>query len=857
MDEGTGQACLVLPLPVAVARLRTAAGVLSGSALNNGDSDRVARMLALDPAAWTPGLVEAAAVVVACYPQLLTARGVDPALLPKPHQPAPSPRHPTPSQPGAAAPVGERDARVAAAFTEAAALDQQKAADAHAAATAPFEFDGSLDGLRGIPVTELAAVTDKAWERWEGGGLSSLYDLLMHIPLRYVDRTAVTPIAALTVGQPGTVIGTVDTARVDTARTGARLAKVTVKDATGRIECVWFQSPWQAKRVKRGDEVLVQGTLSARETPNGKRFVSMQQPLMDVIGDRTAWLLPIYPQSGETITSGDGTKVWKATLTTWQIHRAAMEAVARLGATLTDPVPGDVIARRGLMGRALAYRQVHHPSAVGDEKKGRDRLAYDELLAMQLAYGMRRASAATAPGHAHAITGTLTGGLTASLPYALTGAQQRATTAIAEHMKAAHPMNVLLQGDVGAGKTLVATLTLLMAVEAGGQGALMAPTEILATQLHAELTARLSGLTKADGQPITVGLVTNRVRSKARRETLARLADGTLDLIVGTHALLSDDVAFHNLTAVVIDEQHRFGVEQRAALRDKATITPDVMVMTATPIPRTAAMTVFGDLDLIVLDELPPGRTPITTTWVPTLVDPSDPFDPVWDTVRAHAASGHQTYVVCPLVEDSETRAAANANDTAAQLREHGLHGLSVGVVHGKMDPNERAATMGEFAAGRLDVLVATTVIEVGVNVPNATCIVILDPGSFGIAQLHQLRGRVGRGAHASQCILAGQVTSDTGVERMTVLCASTDGFVLAEKDLQLRGAGEVFGARQSGLSDLRVASLTGDPELMLAAREDAKELLAGDPGLLRRPGLRNEVVAAIGPDAADWLTRS
>jgi ATP-dependent DNA helicase RecG len=492
-------------------------------------------------------------------------------------------------------------------------------------------------------------------------------------------------------------------------------------------------------------------------------------------------------------------------------------------------------------------------------------LAFDELFRMQTALLLRKASEADEVGVSHNPTGEFTTALTSGLLYELTAAQQRAVQEIDQDMRAPHPMHRLLQGDVGSGKTTVALLALLAGVEGGYQGALMAPTEILAHQLYLELIDRLSDVHDTTGRQLQVAFFSNRLRGKAREAALTALAAGTIDIAVGTHALLVDDVGFHNLGAVVVDEQHRFGVEQRSALRSKgplitvggARAIPDTLVMTATPIPRTAAMTVFGDLDVSVLDELPPGRTPIATSWLDTTPDLAHPEALPWSLMREHVAAGRQGYVVCPLVEESEKLQAVSATETYSALTNGALAGLRLGLVHGQMNTDERAATMAKFRNGNIDVLVATTVIEVGVNVPNATVIAILDSGRFGIAQLHQLRGRVGRGQHPSHCVLVGRIPGSDGRTRMEALVSSTDGFYLSEVDLSVRGHGQVFGAAQSGESDLRVADLDRDRDLLVLARDQAQRLLDQDPHLDSALALKAEVATILNPTAIAWLTRS
>ncbi|MEC8729319.1 MAG: ATP-dependent DNA helicase RecG, partial [Actinomycetota bacterium] len=420
------------------------------------------------------------------------------------------------------------------------------------------------------------------------------------------------------------------------------------------------------------------------------------------------------------------------------------------------------------------------------------------------------------------------------------------------------PMHRLLQGDVGAGKTIVAVAALLNAVSGGHQGALMAPTEVLAEQHGSGVKALLDGLVVVDGdnlfgeRPLRVELLTNRVTGQDRREVLAGLADGSVDIVIGTHALIQEGVEFGSLGAVVVDEQHRFGVEQRAALRAKSDgVVPDLLVMTATPIPRTAAMTVYGDLEVSALDELPPGRTPIATHWAAGPLSEAN----VWASVRDEVETGRQAYVVCPLIEESENLEVASAEETFEQLGAGELSSVRVGLLHGRMSSAEKEATMEAFRARELDVLVATTVIEVGVDVPNATVMVVLDADRFGIAQLHQLRGRVGRGEHASTCWL--MTTSEDANPRIEALVASTDGFELAEIDLELRGEGTLMSSAQKGRSDLRLASLRRDRELIEQAREVAFRIIDDDPELAQSGVLRSEITLLLSEREGDYLTKS
>ncbi len=494
---------------------------------------------------------------------------------------------------------------------------------------------------------------------------------------------------------------------------------------------------------------------------------------------------------------------------------------------------------------------------------------FDELLRVQLKLVQRkRELERTTTGIRHDVSGDLVRRFHDRLPYELTGAQRRVLTEIDADLAGPHPMHRLLQGDVGAGKTLVAVSALLVAVQGGHQGALMAPTEVLAEQHHLGVSALLEGFAIPDqgggddlfsgsgvDRPLRVELLTNRTTAAERKRLLADLERGAVDLLIGTHALIQEGVTFRSLGTVVIDEQHRFGVEQRAALRAKSAgeAVPDVLVMTATPIPRTAAMTVYGDLDVSVLDELPPGRTPIATTWAegPTAEAA------VWERVRAEVADGRQAYVVCPLIEESEKLEVASAEETYARLTAHELAGLRVGLLHGRVGAREKEEVMHQFREGRLDVLVATTVIEVGVDVPNATVMVILDAARFGIAQLHQLRGRVGRGAARSYCYLVGEATTDDGRARLEAMVRTTDGFELAEVDLDLRGEGTIMGERQKGRNDLKLASLRRDRVWVQRARDVAFELIGDDPSLAEHPQLADELTLLLDEDEAEFLLKS
>ena len=707
----------------------------------------------------------------------------------------------------------------------------------------PLVYDGTLDGLRQVPIVELTAVTQKSGLAFGQVGVTSVYDLLHHVPFRYVDLSSPVLVREAPVGEAVAILGKVT--KVTPAPQRGDMAKCVVKDRAGTALFVrWFNAGWAAKQVSVGADVLVFGKVETFSFSDGGTGYGMSNPDTEINSDTSARMIGVYPASG------------KHELTTWQIRSAAHEAANRLG-HMVDPVPADMVAARGLMARRDAYRCVHDPADPAQAVAGRSRMAYDELLRLQLALAISRAAQQDETAIQHTVDGSLTGQLRAALPFALTGAQERCIAEITADLSSRYAMHRLLQGDVGSGKTVVIVHAALSVAESGHQSAVIVPTETLAVQHWHEVGRLVSGITRPDGRPIRVELLTNKVTGKARKAVLAGLADGSVDIVVGTHALLADAVTFASLGLAVVDEQHRFGVEQRAALRSKGRdILPDTLYASATPIPRTAVMTVFGDLSLSVLDELPAGRQLVTTTAIPEEDAPLyDRAAPVWAKVRAEVAAGHQAFVVCPLVSESATREAAAAHVTAESLALGALAGLRVGVVTGKDNPADRTATMEQFAAGDLDVLVATTVIEVGINVPNATVMVILGAHKFGLSQLHQLRGRVGRANLPGTCYLVATARTSAARERIEAMCSTTDGFVLAERDLAIRGVGTLLGADQSGVArDLRVADLVRDADLLAAAKADAVALVGSDPHMTGHGSLRSEVFRSVGDEGARWL---
>lgn len=693
-----------------------------------------------------------------------------------------------------------------------------------------------LGRLAEIPVTELAGVGPKKAEGLASLGITSVLDLLMHYPRRYVDRTNEARIGDAPVGEEAMVLGVVRKVQSRRTRNRRTIVQIDVSDGSGYLRCTFFNQPWRERQLTEGTNAVFYGKI---EMFQGRK--QMTNPVVDLIGDRTGRIVAIYPQSD------------KAQLTTWEIGGWVEEALRRAG-TFDDPIPKALLDRFNLVGRNEAMQGIHLPESAAQHAAARRRLVFDELVRIQVALVRRKLELEhTSVGIAHVVDGALVREFHDRLPFPLTGAQKRTIAEIETDLAKPTPMHRLLQGDVGAGKTVVAVTALLTAVQGGHQGALMAPTEVLAEQHHAGIRRMLEGLTLKDDnlfgeRPIRVELLTNRTTASMRTKLADALLSGDVDIVVGTHALIEQKVAFRSLGVAVIDEQHRFGVEQRAALRSKGDVVPDVLVMTATPIPRTAAMTVYGDLDVSILDELPPGRTPITTGWARGPLDEAA----AWARVRDEIAEGHQAYVVCPLIEESDRLEVRSAEETFAELQAGELSGLRLALLHGRMKPAEKEKAMESFRTGLIDVLVATTVIEVGVDVPNATVMVILDADRFGIAQLHQLRGRVGRGAAVSWCFLFAEATTPESEARLSALERSTDGFELAEIDLDLRGEGTIMGARQKGRNDLRLASLRRDRSWVIKAREVAFELVGNDPTLARHAALAEEIDLLLGPDDED-----
>lgn len=717
---------------------------------------------------------------------------------------------------------------------------------------------------------QLRHVGERRVEALKSLGIESVFDLLTLYPRRYIDRTKQVDLSDLNVGDEAAIFGEIDAINSRRTRQGKVMVEATVRDGDEAIKVVFFNQAWRERQLSQGVQALFFGKVSDYR---GQR--QMTNPVVDVIvgasgeerdASKVGRVVAIYPASG------------KAGLTSWEMGGFIEESLRRAGAFF-DPLGERERAPLELVERTTAFWGIHLPEDLSEIAPARRRLAFDEFLRLQLVLALRRArleaSAAgithpfersdldVTPGELLAPDASLVRRFIAGHRFRLTDAQRRVLGDVATDLTGPLPMHRLLQGDVGSGKTVVALCAMLAVRDGLRQSVLMAPTEVLAEQHLASLRDDLVGLYVKDDavlggeRPLSVQLLTGRVRARDRQAVLEGLRRGSVDIVVGTHALLGEDVRFRSLGLIVIDEQHRFGVEQRALLRDEGRqrslegADPDLLVMTATPIPRTAAMVLFGDLDVSVLDELPAGRRPIETTWARGPLD----VEGCWARVRAEVAAGRRAYVICPLVEGSERIEATSAVEERTRLATNELRGLTVGLVHGQMKGSEKEEVMNQFRAGELDVLVATVVIEVGVDVPEATVIVIEDAWRFGLAQLHQLRGRVGRSDLQSYCFLLGEPPNEDGAARLEALVATNDGFELAEVDLEMRGEGTLLGARQKGRSDLRLARLRQDEDLLEGAQQLAASIVKEDGEVLA--AMVDELHLFVDQDEATYLFKS
>src|SRR5690349_21077731 len=731
----------------------------------------------------------------------------------------------------------------------------------------------SLDEpLRGVVGGKAAARAEKAF------GLHTTGDLLRHYPRRYVRRGDLTDLASLRDGEDVTVFAQVANVRSRRMRNRrGRLLEVTVTDGSARLALTFFNKVeyWE-RQLSPGRHGMFAGRVS---TFAGKRqlahpeFKLLGADDADKAAEYAAELIPVYPATRD--------------LSSWDIEKCVRVVLDTLG-EVDDPLPEEVRKRHGLDGLAAALLGVHRPADLAEADRARTRLKWDEALMLQAVLAQRRRAAAALPAAARPPrSGGLLDAFDARLPFSLTGGQRDAGGIIAADLARTHPMHRLLQGEVGSGKTVIAVRAMLQVIDAGGQAALLAPTEVLAQQHYRSITDLLGPFGQAgrlDGadQATRVALLTGSQGAAARREALLDAASGAAGIVIGTHALLAEQVQFADLGLVVVDEQHRFGVEQRDALRGKAQGTrPHVLVMTATPIPRTVAMTVYGDLDVSTLAELPGGRSPIATHVVPAAEKPRF-LERAWERVREEAEKGRQAYVVCPriggddgaspaapadfdalIAPDDEDEAPARPPlavlDVAPALEQGPLAGLRLRVMHGRLPTDDKDSAMRAFADGSADVLVSTTVVEVGVDVPNATVMVIMDADRFGVSQLHQLRGRVGRGTEPGLCLLVTEAPEESKArQRLADVAATLDGFRLAEIDLEQRREGDVLGATQAGRKkSLKLLSVLHDRELIVAAREEATALVDAAPDLAGYPALAAEMAALLDEEQAGFLEKT
>ncbi|MCH7231454.1 ATP-dependent DNA helicase RecG [Glycomyces sp. L485] len=718
--------------------------------------------------------------------------------------------------------------------------------------------------LRDVVGKAAAAALDK------GLGLETVGDLLGHYPFRYAQRGEQTDLGSLQIGDEVTVVAQVRASttrelprkRLKGGKLGPkrRLTEVVVADESGRtLTLTYFNQPWQDKTLSPGRWGLFAGKVGQFRgrlqltSPQYQLFESEDPESTDVVEEFAGALVPVYPATAE--------------LPTWKVGKCVQNAL-KVVADPPDPLPAAIRSRQKLMAYAAALHQIHRPESFESLGAAKKRLKWQEALVMQAALVRRKVEAAVEPATPRPRGGAVLEAFDAALPFELTAGQRLVGEEIAAELAGEHPMHRLLQGDVGSGKTLVALRAMLQVVAHGGQAALLAPTEVLAGQHHRSIVEMLGDLARGGelGSPpeaTRVVLLTGSATAAQRRATLEAVGSGEAGIVIGTHALLYEGVDFADLGLVVVDEQHRFGVEQRDVLRAKAERPPHTLVMTATPIPRTVAMTVYGDLETSRLTELPAGRSPIATHVVP--YTDQRWMSRAWARVREEVASGRQAYVVCPRVGgdeaddkgDDDRRPPLAVTEMIEALRGGRLYGLRLGLLHGRLDADEKDRVMRAYAAGDIDVLVATTVIEVGVNVPNATAMVILDAERFGMSQLHQLRGRVGRGHHPGLCLLVSEAAEGTrSRDRLDAVASTTDGFALAELDLEQRREGDVLGAVQSGTkSHVKLLSLLRDVDIIEAARRDAVDLVAADPRMRSEPGLA-ALVEDLAADRGEYLEK-
>lgn len=699
---------------------------------------------------------------------------------------------------------------------------------------------GGLD----LPVTAVKGISTALASKFGKMGVKTIRDLLYFFPHRHLDYSRLKTIAQLTEGEEQTIIANVWQAQ-ETRLGGRRSTEAIVGDETGNIRVVWFNQPYLAKQLTTNSRIILSGRVSLFR---GRHV--FQSPEWEMVESQdyvhTGRLVPVY-----SLTQG---------LRPRQVRKLMKEFVDMWAWQAEDFLPPALGERLGFLELGQAISQAHYPEDEIIKDKARRRLAFDELFLLQLGVMEKKRSwKESRPGVSFAIPHGLLDTFKKSLSFTLTGAQEKSLGEILTDLEKAEPMSRLLQGEVGSGKTVVATAALLVAAANDYQGAFMAPTEILAEQHFATICGLLSRVAQEEGDgyrrsytgllqhPLTVALLIGDIKQAGKRRLQQALAHGEVDIVIGTHALVQKEVDFPRLGLVIVDEQHRFGVEQRSALRGKG-FSPHMLVMTATPIPRTLALTLYGDLDLSVIDELPPGRQTVKTKWLqPERMASAYAF------IRKQMAEGHQAFIICPLIEESEAIVAQAAVAEYERLAREVFTDLRLGLLHGRLAGEEKDRVMESFRAGELDILVSTPVIEVGVDIPNATVMMVESADRFGLSQLHQFRGRVGRGPAQSYCLLIAENPSEVGRERLDIIENTQDGFKLAEEDLELRGPGEFFGTRQSGLPDLRMARLS-DTALLELARKEAEAIFEEDPEMVQEEHrLLARELARVWPETGEW----
>jgi len=669
------------------------------------------------------------------------------------------------------------------------------------------------------PVTAVRGINTAQARKLEALGVRTVEDLLYLFPHRYDDFSHLKTIQELHYGEEVTIIGVVQEAQNLQTRRGKELTKAVLADGTGSIEATWFNQPYLVRQLTRGHRVVLSGRVDqylGRLTFQSPQWESWTGDLV-----HTGRLVPVYP-----LTEG---------LTARSLRSLMKGAIEEWAPRLTDALPTSLRQSQNLEDVVTAIRQMHFPNDTDSLGRARHRLCFEEFLLIQLGVLRQRFHWRQEVGRPLAVDAAILDTIISALPFTLTAAQQRALRDITDDLRRSYPMSRLLQGDVGSGKTIVALLAMLIAVANGMQAVMMAPTEVLAEQHYRTLTTTLQGITErlraagaaaADWVGRTqVGLLRGSLTLAEKEERRRQIATGQVNIVVGTHALIQETAVFQDLGLAIVDEQHRFGVAQRAVLRQKGH-HPHILVMSATPIPRTLALTLYGDLDLSIIDELPPHRQKIITKWLA----PAE-RERAYAFVRAQVEGGRQAFIICPLIEESDKIEAKAAVSEYARLQDQVFPELRLGLLHGRMKSADKEEVMASFREGESHVLVSTPVVEVGIDVPNATVMLVEGADRFGLAQLHQFRGRVGRGEHQSYCLLLAESPSFEGEQRLRVIETTDDGFLLAEEDLRMRGPGEFFGTRQSGLPDLKVAQI-GDTRVLEQARRAAQDLFDGDPAL-------------------------